>query len=278
MGGIEESVQGHYGRGGVLDRIDAALRAAGRDPARLGYEDLLPFDQLHARGVIATREQAERAGLRPGMHVLDLGCGIGGAARVLVAECGCRVTAIDLTPEFVAAARELTLRCGLADRIDFRAANALDLPFPEESFDHVWCQYVTMNIADRAGLARQVARVLRPGGRFSCAEVAQGPGGPPSFPLPWAADPSGSFLAAPDEMRDALEAAGLRVVAQLDMSEAVLAYGRAMVERIKRGEAPLQMNHVVFGADFTERERNIGRGMREGRLVSQLVIAERPAG
>ena len=73
------------------------------------------------------------------------------------------MAAIDLTPNFVEAARILTARCGLRDRVEIRQANALALPFQNGTFDHVWSYAVTMNIADKAGLAREVARVLKPG-------------------------------------------------------------------------------------------------------------------
>jgi cyclopropane fatty-acyl-phospholipid synthase-like methyltransferase len=95
----------------LLQRIDDALRAAGVDPERSSHRDLWPFDQLHSRGIVATREHAERAGIQPGMYVLDLDCGLGGASRYLAAECGCRVAGIDLTPNFVEVARLLTARC-----------------------------------------------------------------------------------------------------------------------------------------------------------------------
>ena len=120
---------------------------------------------------MGTREHAERARIRAGMYVLDLGCGLGGASRYLAAECGCRVAAIDLTPNFVEVARLLTARCGLADCVEIREASALALPFQNGTFDHVWSFAVTMNIADKEGLAHEVARVLKPGGRFSCNEI-----------------------------------------------------------------------------------------------------------
>jgi ubiquinone/menaquinone biosynthesis C-methylase UbiE len=118
------------------------------------------------------------------MYVLDLGCGLGGASRYLAAECGCRVAAVDLTRNFVEAARILTARCGLADRVEIRQANALALPFQDGTFDHVWSYAATMNVADKEGLWREVARVLKPGGRFSCNEIAQRSGEAPVFPLP----------------------------------------------------------------------------------------------
>jgi cyclopropane fatty-acyl-phospholipid synthase-like methyltransferase len=120
MGAIETTVQNHYGIGGILERIDSYLRNTGVDPERLNPEDLFPIDQLHGRGLAATTEHLEASGIRPGMHVLDLGCGVGGASRYIAVNGSCRVTGIDLTPEYVEVARELTRRCGLGDRIDFR--------------------------------------------------------------------------------------------------------------------------------------------------------------
>ena len=102
---LEAIVQRYYGDRPVIRRIDDALRAAGIDPERPCHRDLWPFDQLHSRGIVGTREHAERARIQAGMYVLDLGCGLGGASRYLAAECGCRVAAIDLTPKFVEVAR-----------------------------------------------------------------------------------------------------------------------------------------------------------------------------
>ena len=138
MTDVEATVQRYYGDRPVMQRIDDALRAAGVDPERPSHRDLWPFDQLHSRGIVATREHAERAQLQAGMYVLEVGCGLGGASRYLAAECGCRVAAIDLTPNFVEAAQILTARCGLRDRVEIRQANALALPFQDGTFDHVW--------------------------------------------------------------------------------------------------------------------------------------------
>jgi ubiquinone/menaquinone biosynthesis C-methylase UbiE len=273
MSQVEQAVQAYYGGRPLLQRIDAALRAAGKDPDRINHRDLWPYDQLHGRGVAATREHAERAGMRPGLHVLDLGCGVGGASRYLAAECGCRVTTIDLTPAFVEVARTLNQRCGLADRIEVREASALALPFPDAAFDHVWCHNVTMNIGDKTGLAREVARTLKPGGRFSCEETVQGPTGPPTFPLPWATDASSSFLVTPAAMRAALEAGGLHVLSQTDITATGLAFLRDMAGKIARGEAPPMLNQVVMGDDFPMRQRNTA----EGTASNQFILAQRPA-
>jgi len=197
-------------------------------------------------------------GIQAGMYVLDLGCGLGGASRYLAAECGCRVAAIDLTPNFVEAARILTARCGLAERIEFRQANALALPFPDSTFDHAWSYAVTMNIADKEGLGRQVARVLKPGGRFSCNEIVRRSGGTPAFPLPWASDEDSSFLVSPAKMRAALEAGGLSVIEQVDLTATRLG---------ETGRQP-----VIERDDFPLRLHNLQSCLADGRLIASLFL------
>ena len=135
MADLAAVVQRYYGDRPIIQRIDDALRAAGINPEHPSYRDLWPYDQLHSRGIVGTREHAERARIKDGMYVLELGCGLGGASRYLAAECGCRVAAIDLTPNFVEVARVLTARCGLADRVEIREANALAMPFQDGTFD-----------------------------------------------------------------------------------------------------------------------------------------------
>lgn len=275
MADISATVQGHYTQGNLLERIIAYLEKDGKDPDNIKIEDLYPFDQLHGRGITSTKEHVEFAGIGSGMHVLDLGCGVGGASRHIASTCDCKVTGIDLTQEYVDVAGELTRRCGLSDRIDFQQANALDLPFEDANFDYVWSHNVTMNIEDKITLASEVARVLKTGGRFSCAELSQGPAGEPSYPLPWASDSSSSFLATPEGMRSALEAGGLRVVKEVDLTEINVAFQKEMRERAERGDAPFQANHVVMGDDFPQRVQNSSRMMVEGRLVEHMIMAEK---
>jgi SAM-dependent methyltransferase len=271
-----DAVRQRYAISGILDRVNAFLLERGIDPERPTYEDFFPFDQLHGRGIEATREHIERAGINSSMHVLDLGCGVGGCSRAIAAECGCRVTGIDLTQQFIEVARELTRRCGMADRIEFRQADALDLPFAEDTFDRVWCHNVTMNIQDKRKLASEVARVLKHGGRFSCSENAQGPGGALIFPLPWATDASASFLVTPAMMRQALEEGGLRISEEVDLSDANIAFLTEVRSRAERGDPPLNANHVIMGDDIGERLKNAGRCAMEKRVVEHFILAEKP--
>ena len=98
----------YWGRGGLDRAIVDALTAAGKDLSALTIDDLAPADQFHGGGKPATERLARLAGLLPGLRVLDVGGGLGGAARTLAAQFGCSVTLVDLTESYVSAGRALT--------------------------------------------------------------------------------------------------------------------------------------------------------------------------
>jgi SAM-dependent methyltransferase len=266
------AIERHYTQSDLLARVLDALAAAGLDVERLRPEDLYAVDQLHGGGLAATKDHARRAQLTAAMHVLDVGCGVGGSARYLAATIGCRVTGVDLTAEFIVVARDLTRRCGLSPLVAFERADATALPFADAAFDHAWSHNVTMNIRDKIAFAREIARVLKPGGRFTCAEYAKGPKGALTFPLSWARDAGLSFLVTPAEMRAALESGGLRVLEQVTIPEGDAS---TSVARPADGVRARLTSAVVMGDDAPERQRNRVKSSRDGALVDQFIVAER---
>jgi sarcosine/dimethylglycine N-methyltransferase len=198
----------HWGREGLAESILEALRAAGKNLDALTVDDLAVTDQFHGGGKPATVRLARLLGARAGQRVLDVGGGLGGPARTLALEFGCHVTVIDLTDSYVRAARLLTARLGLQDRVVHRVGNALDLPFDDAVFDVVWTQNSGMNIADKERLYAGFHRVLAAGGLLALQEPMVGPVQPPVLPLMWARDPATSFLRSPGEMREVIVRAG----------------------------------------------------------------------
>ena len=277
MGNVREHVEKHYGRGRILDSVIAALRETGKDLARLRPEDLAPVDEFHIRGREATAELARRASLKPGSHVLDVGCGLGGSARYLAAEHQCQVTGIDLTQEYVDTANALAGMVGLSDKVAFRQASALEMPFDDGAFDVVWTEHVQMNIADKHAFYRELGRVTRPKGVLLFHDIFQGAGGPLHYPVPWAEEPSISFLAAPDEVRKTLEALGFLIRDWVDKSEPSLQWFVSAIEKLKvSGPPPLGLHLLMGDTARTKFENNL-RNLREGRFVVYQAHAEKCA-
>lgn len=272
---LNEAIQDHYARAGLGDALLAALVKAGKDPDRLTPQDLAPVDEFHIRGRAATLELALAAGLETRHHVLDVGCGIGGTARCLAHEFGCRVTGIDLTEEYCRAAEMLSARAGFADRVDYRQGDATQQPFEDDTFDIVWSEHAAMNIPDKARLYGEMHRVLKPGGTLALHDVLAGPSGPVVFPVPWARTADTSFLVNPQELRQLLEAAGFTIVNWTDRTEAARAWFVALAEKIRQEGLPSLGFHLLLGAEFPTMAQNQRRNLEEGRIALAQVIARK---
>ena len=149
-----------YATGRTRSDIERALTAAGTDIHAIQPSELGMLEDFHSLGRLATVALVDLAQVGAGDRVLDAGTGIGGTARLIAAERGARVTAVDLTPEYCDVAKWLNDAVGLGDMIEVLAADVTELPFDDASFDVVFSQHVQMNVADKRRL-REARRVLR---------------------------------------------------------------------------------------------------------------------
>jgi SAM-dependent methyltransferase len=168
----------------------------------------------------------QRAALQPVQQVLDLGTGTGSVAikAASLVMPGGNVTAVDISPEMIHLARQRSASLGLSN-IEFLEGRAEELPAPTGRFDAVLASLSLMYVIDRAAAAREIARVLRPGGRF----VAAVWGGPEEADIVLFQQTAGSFapappvagvgpgaLADPAEFLAELQRAGIRASVELE--------------------------------------------------------------
>ena len=265
-----DGVRDHYRATGLTERLKTALAVFGREDLRLTPKQLAGLDQFHTRGLAATADLAKLAGITADMSVLDVGSGVGGPARALAASLGCSVTGVDLSEPFVDAARYLAERTGQSGQVSFQTGSALELPFGEGRFDAALLQHVAMNIADRAGLYREIRRVLKPGGRFATYDVVL-KSGELHYPVPWARTPATSFLLTPDATRAAVEKAGFRVIVWQDDS----ATASAWFAQVRASGSPPSPNlGVVMGPDFAQLSANLARNLMEDRIGILTAVFE----
>jgi tocopherol O-methyltransferase len=174
-----EAVRRHY------DRLSAYYHALWGEHIHHGYwEGEAAPDVAQVR---LTERLAERARIRPGSRVLDVGCGLGGSSRWLARQLGCSVLGITVSPVQADIAARLTREQGLAGRVDFQVMDACQLPQLGERFDAVWVIECSEHLADKERFIQDCAQTLRPGGTLAlCAWTAAAEPSPEQLRLIWA--------------------------------------------------------------------------------------------
>ncbi len=266
---VEEKVAAHYSQSDLAAKIiDAATRLAAERGAETGSitaRDLAPFDEFHLGGLEATERFLPMLGIARGSHWVDVGSGIGGASRYAVERFGCRVTGIDLTPEFCKTADMLTEKVGMTGQVTFRQGSALAMPFDDEAFDGAFTLHVAMNIEDKPALYREVRRVLKPRGTFGIYDILAGPEvAALQFPVPWASGPVASFLATIDEMRAMLAGAGFDIVSSEDRRSYAKGYFERQRQQAASGAPPQPGLDLIIGEEFKQKVGNVVSAIHDG--------------
>jgi len=274
-------VSTHYGSSGDLaEKIAEGLQNVGKNLEDLKTVDLSSVDEFHFLGRKATLQMAASMKLSENARVLDIGSGLGGPARTLAEEYGCRVIGIDLTQAFCEVAGILSNWVDLAERTEFQQGNATNLPFADNQFDAAMTIHVAMNIAAKDKMYEQARRilkpVLKPGGIFAVYDILQGEGGEVLLPAPWARDPSISHLATPDEMNMLLSNAGFKILDAHDSTDESLSWLEARTTGMAQSESPPVTTQILFGSDFdwSEMIRNQIRSLREKKMRTVSCICE----
>ncbi|AQS66352.1 cyclopropane-fatty-acyl-phospholipid synthase family protein [Streptomyces pactum] len=159
--------------GGFYDRF--AQFSVMADPAanlHFGYWDSPDDDSSLAEAAARLTEiMIDKARVGTDRHLLDVGCGIGGPGVRLAQAAGARVTGVTVSQEQVRLGNQRAAEAGLADRVRFELADAMDLPYEADSFDAAWALESMIHMPDRARVLGEMGRVVRPGGRVVLTDI-----------------------------------------------------------------------------------------------------------
>jgi ubiquinone/menaquinone biosynthesis C-methylase UbiE len=235
---LENNIAGHYTTDNLLSNIKAALIAAGRDPDNLRPQDLKGVDEFHTGGVQATDDLLEQLTITGASRIVDIGCGIGGAARHIATATGAVVTGVDVTADYIETAEALSQLVGMHEQTRFMQGSALNMPLADRSFDLATMFHVGMNIEDKPALFHEAARVLTPQSTFALFDIMRFESGDLTFPFPWAEQAEWSFVAPPATYINAAQQAGFELIGQRKRRDFTLAFFEKAFAAIKESGAP----------------------------------------
>ena len=140
--------------------------------AGIKYLDMQAYVGItkHIGGRAATDELLTLCHINEAREVLNVGCGIGISCAYVARKYGCHVVGVDISEQMIEWSRKRTHQAGVEDKVEFRVADILDLPFEADRFDVVMVESVIAFVNDKARAIRECVRVTRPGGHVALNE------------------------------------------------------------------------------------------------------------
>lgn len=182
----------------------------GKKPSFFDYAAQMGLTK-HLGGLEATDRILELCHAGEDSYILDVGCGAGQSSCYIAKRHGCRVVGVDIVEMMVERSKERAVREGIEDEVEFRVADAQDLPFEDGIFDAVITESVTAFPEDKQRAVREYARVTKPGGYVGLNEGTWLKSPPPPEVVAWISQDLGTSVKplTPEEWTGLLEGAGL---------------------------------------------------------------------
>jgi len=270
----DKSVSDHYVHGNLLNVIEAALLANGKTIETVAIEDLAPVDEFHIGGRLATDSLLNQLNFSKQSNLLDVGCGLGGAARYVAAKYKHHVAGIDLTPEYIATGNTLSNWLNLDDYVSLDQGSALTMPYQDNSFDGGYMLHVGMNIDDKVSLFAEISRVLKPGSTFGIYDIMRQKDGELIYPVPWASDSSTSKLSSPEHYIKALELAGFKISQVNNRREFSLDFFKQLrVKTMSKGGPPPLGLHILMQGSAADKVGNMVENIKNDFISPVEIIA-----
>jgi len=271
---IDKAVSESYLHGDLLKAIQSAITRLGKTVDSVTIEDLAPVDEFHIGGRLATESFLDQLDFSEQDHILDVGCGLGGASRFVANMYKSHITGIDLTQEYIETGKALCSWVKLDKQITLQQGSALSMPFQDDSFDGGYMMHVGMNIEDKTQLFAEIYRVLRPGSNFGVYDVMRQNDGELVYPVPWATDGSTSSLATPDKYKEALADAGFEIANERNRRDFALDFFKQLRAKTEASGGPPPLGlHTLMQESTGEKIKNMINNITENYVAPVEVVA-----
>jgi len=264
-------IEDQYKLNGLYEDILERLEKQGVDLNNVGRHNISGVDEFHLRGAEVSKELVTEFDLS-NLRVLDVGCGLGGPCRMLADEFNCNVSGIDMSHEYIRTAKKLSELIPTNGQIEYEQGDALHLPYEDGIFDIVWTQHVQMNIEDKKRFYCEIDRVLKDNGKLIYYDIFRKDAKDISYPVPWANNPSVSFLGSISNMDSILTNLGLSRSRSTDQTLDAIAFLHDVFKKVKTNNSPQIGLNVLMGESTKEKLTNVLKGLEGGRIELQSGI------
>ena len=270
-------VSAHYARRDLQASIEAGLDALDLSPETVAVDDLAQVDEFHIGGRAATEAFMAHLPIKKDERWLDIGCGLGGAARFAASNYGCRIMGLDITPDYIDVGTTLCDWVGLGGAITLELGSALRIPHTAEHFDGAYMLHVGMNIPDKARLFAEVYRVLKPGGTYGIYDITHtGVEGDLAYPVPWTTHPYRNHTTTPAAYEAMLVATGFTLQHVEDRTAFALNFFEEMRQAHATATQPNPLGLNILMQDSTKTKvGNVVAGLKEGLIAPTVIIAKK---
>lgn len=272
----ENSVSKSYLHGNLLNAIQASLGKLGKTTDSVTVKDLGPADEFHIGGRSATKSFLDQLNFSKKDHILDVGCGLGGAARFVADNYGSNVTGIDLSKEYIETGESLNDWVKLGKQVTLQQGSGLSMHFQDKSFDGGYMLHVGMNIEDKVKLFTEIYRVLKPGATFGVYDIMRSNEGELVYPVPWATENSTSKLATLDQYKKSLSAAGFEVSKVNNRRDFALDFFKQMRAKTEANGGPPPLGlHTLMKESTPAKLKNMVDSIAADYIAPVEIIAQK---
>ena len=271
----DKLVSAHYGQANLLKIIQSALLKLGKTTETITMDELSLIDEFHIGRREGTEKLFASLSFSKNDHILDIGCGIGGAARFAATKYQNKVTGIDLTQEYIDTGNMLSEWLKLNHQVQLQRANALSIPFGDKTFDGAYMIHSGMNIENKQHVFNEAHRILKTDALFAIYDVMLTNQQNIRYPVPWADDPQTSFLASSEQYQSYLTEAGFQIINEIDYHDFAVAFFQEQNKNLeKMPELPPLGLHILMKEKAALKMKNMLQNIVSGTLSPKVLIAK----
>jgi arsenite methyltransferase len=225
----------------------------------------------HIGGLEATEKLLQLCHITKNSYILDVGCGVGATACFIGKKVGCRVMGVDIKPKMVERSRQRATREKVTDRVEFRVADAQDLPFEDNLFDAVITESVTAFPEDKQKAVNEYARLVKPGGYVGLNETTWLKVPPPPEVVAWATQDVGASVKplTPEAWTELLVVAGLREIVSKTYAINTQDEAKGILRRYGLGGSLAITARMLFLYASSPAYRKFTKEVRQGGVIPE---------